>query len=104
MTITFLHGCSNEADHSAVAVGKISPTHSIVTYRCEWNDVHSYQLEYQHLIRWCKWTDIFRTFRHLRWYNEKSFRVLLHTDYTDVPTLIIHFVRIILLVEKTNND
>ena len=37
VTITFLHGCSNEADHSAVGVGKISPTHSIVTYRCEWN-------------------------------------------------------------------
>ena len=37
VTITFLHGCSNEADHSAVGVGKVIPTHSIVTYRCEWN-------------------------------------------------------------------
>ena len=30
LIITFIHGCSNEADHSAVGVGKISPTHSIV--------------------------------------------------------------------------
>ena len=37
MTITFLHCCSNEADHSAVGVGKIIPTHSNVKYRCEWN-------------------------------------------------------------------
>ena len=37
MTINFLQDCSNEADHSAVGVGKIISTHSTVTYRCEWN-------------------------------------------------------------------
>ena len=29
MTITYLHGCSNEADRSTVVVGKIIPTHYI---------------------------------------------------------------------------
>ena len=37
MTITLLHGCSNKAEHSAVGVGKVIPTHSIVTYQCKWN-------------------------------------------------------------------
>ncbi len=30
VTITFLHGCSNEADHSAVGVGKSFPTHACI--------------------------------------------------------------------------
>ena len=36
VTITFLHGCSNEADHSAVGVGKTSPVFSSSTlwYGC----------------------------------------------------------------------
>ena len=30
MTITFLRGCSNEAYHSAVGMGKIIPTHVVL--------------------------------------------------------------------------
>ena len=34
MTITFLHGCSNEADHSEVGGGKDIPTDSMtIVYR-----------------------------------------------------------------------